>query len=61
VRALRFDPSDEEDRKRRRTALLVRACDELINEIRAAGGPDAQWKIDMLETRRRSLYDEIPH
>jgi hypothetical protein len=54
-----FDPSDEEERQRRRTALFVRVCEELLSEIRAAGGPDAQWKIEMLEERRRSLHEEI--
>jgi hypothetical protein len=38
---------------------LVCACEELLTEIRAAGGPDARWKIKVLEARRRSLYEEI--
>jgi hypothetical protein len=54
-----FDPSDEEERTRRRTALLAHVCEELLSEIRAAGGPDAQWKIEILEARRCSLNDEI--
>jgi hypothetical protein len=54
-----FDPSDEEERKRRRTALFARVCEELLSEIRAAGDPDTQWKIEILEARRRSLYEEI--
>jgi hypothetical protein len=53
-----FDPSDEEERRRRRTALLARVCEELLSEIRAAGGPDAGWKINLLEARRRSLCEE---
>jgi hypothetical protein len=54
-----FDPSDEEERRRRRTALLARACEELLSEIRAAGGPNERWKIEVLEARRRSLCKEI--
>ena len=52
-----FDPSGEEV-KRRRAEIMVRACDELINELRAAGGPDADWQIQALESLRHSVSAE---
>ncbi len=52
-----FDPSDEDESTRRRTEILARACDELLSEIRASGEHDAEWKIEVLESLRRSVYE----
>ena len=54
-----FDPSDEEEGARRRAEIVVRACDELLGEIRAHGGPDGQWKIEVLESLRRSAFGGV--
>ena len=53
-----FNPSDEERENRIRVEILVRACDELISELRAAGGPDADWQIQVLESVRQSALTE---
>ena len=55
-----FDPSDEERENRRHAEIIVRACDELISELRAAGGPDADWQIQILESVRQSALTESP-